>query len=174
METSFSHTDSSLYTLSEPLPAKAVKAGFWRRLPAFIIDNIILQILTGIIITPLKLNLDIDETTFLSIEDIIQNFEAFIIYGLFSITVYISISCFYFTLFHGSTGQTIGKKIMGLKVVPVADSMMTYKKAFIRYIGYIISEIPLFLGFLWIVFDKDKQGWHDKIAGTFVVKQLTS
>ncbi|HLA48407.1 MAG TPA: RDD family protein, partial [Nitrospinota bacterium] len=61
-----------------------------------------------------------------------------------------------------------------LKVVPVADSMMTYKKAFIRYIGYIISEIPLFLGFLWIVFDKDKQGWHDKIAGTFVVKQLTS
>jgi uncharacterized RDD family membrane protein YckC len=172
LETSFSPTASSLYTIiSEPLPAEAVKAGFWRRLPAFIIDSIILQFLTEIIITPLKLNLDINETPFASIEDIIQNFEAFIVYGLFSLTVYIFLSCFYFTLFHGSTGQTIGKRIMGVRVVPAKNGGMTYKKAFIRYIGYIISEIPLFLGFLWIAFDKDKQGWHDKIAGTFVLKK---
>ena len=59
---------------------------------------------------------------------------------------------------------------MGVKVVPAIGGVMTYKKAFVRYIGYGISEIPLFLGFLWIAFDKNKQGWHDKIAGTFVIK----
>lgn len=171
METTHYQSGSSLYTVvSEPIPAETVKAGFWRRLPAFIIDNIILQILTEIIITPLKLNLDINETSFSSIEDIIQNLDTFIIYGLSAIAIYMTISCLYFTLFHGSTGQTIGKKIMGVKVVPVADGMMTYRKAFVRYIGYGISEIPLFLGFLWIAFDKNKQGWHDKIAGTYVVK----
>ncbi|MBI3583237.1 MAG: RDD family protein [Nitrospinae bacterium] len=172
METTHYQSGSSLYTVvSEPIPAETVKAGFWRRLPAFIIDNIILQILTEIIITPLKLNLDINETSFSSIEDIIQNLDTFIIYGLSAIAIYMTISCLYFTLFHGSTGQTIGKKIMGVKVVPVEDGMMTYRKAFVRYIGYGISEIPLFLGFLWIAFDKNKQGWHDKIAGTYVVKQ---
>lgn len=172
METSFSQTGSSLYTvIQDSASAETVKAGFWRRLPAFIIDNIILQILTEIIITPLKLNLDINETSFASIEDIIQNLDTFIIYGLSAIAIFMAISCFYFTLFHGSTGQTIGKKITGVKVVPAIGGVMTYKKAFVRYIGYGISEIPLFLGFLWIAFDKNKQGWHDKIAGTYVVKQ---
>ena len=172
MENTYSHTGSASYTvITEPSSAETVKAGFWQRLPAFIIDNIILQILAEIIISPLKSNLDINETTFASIEDIIQNFETFITYGLFSIAVHISISCFYFTLFHGSTGQTIGKKMMGVKVVPSTGGMMNYRKAFIRYLGYIISVIPFFLGFLWIAFDKNKQGWHDKIAGTYVVKQ---
>jgi uncharacterized RDD family membrane protein YckC len=39
-----------------------------------------------------------------------------------------------------------------------------------RYVGYIISTIPLCLGFLWVGFDSKKQGWHDKIAGTVVVR----
>jgi uncharacterized RDD family membrane protein YckC len=38
-----------------------------------------------------------------------------------------------------------------------------------RYFAYLASIIPLFLGFLWIAFDKRKQGWHDKLAGTVVV-----
>ena len=173
METLYNQTGSSLYTvISDSAPSEIIKAGFWRRLPAFIIDNIILQILAEIIISPLKLNFDINETTFASMEDLIQNFETFIIYGLFSIAVYIFISGFYFTLFHGSTGQTIGKKMMDVKVVPSSGGTMTYRKSFIRYIGYIISEIPLFLGFLWIAIDKDKQGWHDKIAGTYVVNPV--
>ncbi len=41
-----------------------------------------------------------------------------------------------------------------------------------RYFAYFISTIPLCLGFLWIAFDKKKQGWHDKLAGTVVVRTL--
>jgi uncharacterized RDD family membrane protein YckC len=42
----------------------------------------------------------------------------------------------------------------------------------IRYLGYFISTMPLCLGFLWIVFDPRKQGWHDKLAGTVVIKKM--
>ncbi len=170
MEASYTLGSSSYTITTAPPSSETIKAGFWRRLPAFLIDIILLQILKEIILSPLKSNLGIDETSFASIEEIIQDFESFIIYGLFSMTVYIIISGFYFTLFYGSTGQSIGKKIMGLKVIPAAGGAMTYKKAFVRYIGYLISEIPLFLGFIWIAFDKEKQGWHDKIAKTYVVK----
>ena len=171
METTYNPTGTSLDTVvSGQSPVEVIKVGFWRRLPAFLIDIIILQILKEIIISPLKFNLSIDETTFASLEDIIQNFEAFVTYILLSIIVYLSISCFYFTQFYGSTGQSVGKKLMGIKVIPVTGGMMTYKKALVRYLGYLISEIPFFFGFIWIAIDKDKQGWHDRIAGTYVVK----
>ena len=40
----------------------------------------------------------------------------------------------------------------------------------VRYFAYIVSFMPLYLGFIWIYFDKRKQGFHDKIAGTVVIK----
>ncbi len=40
----------------------------------------------------------------------------------------------------------------------------------IRYLGYFLSLFPLGLGFLWVAFDQRKQGWHDKLAGTVVIK----
>ena len=40
----------------------------------------------------------------------------------------------------------------------------------IRYLGYYISTIPLFLGLIWVGIDKRKQGWHDKLAGTVVIR----
>jgi len=44
----------------------------------------------------------------------------------------------------------------------------------VRYIGYFISMIPLFLGLLWVAFDRRKQGWHDKLAGTVVIRRPPS
>jgi len=48
---------------------------------------------------------------------------------------------------------------------------ISQKQSVIRYIGYFVSLVPLCLGFLWIAFDKRKQGWHDKLAKTLVVKE---
>lgn len=67
-------------------------------------------------------------------------------------------------------GQTVGKKAMGIKVVKADGTPFGLVPAIIRYVGYIISGIVILLGFIWILFDPDKQGWHDKIAGTYVVK----
>ena len=67
------------------------------------------------------------------------------------------------------SGQTIGKQLTGLKVVGNAGTPVSTGRALLRFVGYIISAVPLSLGFVWIVFDKKGQGWHDKIAGTYVV-----
>ena len=67
-------------------------------------------------------------------------------------------------------GQTIGKKAMGIKVVKADGTPFGLVPAIIRYVGYIVSAVVILLGFIWILFDPDKQGWHDKIAGTYVVK----
>ena len=76
----------------------------------------------------------------------------------------------YFTYFFGTTGQTPGKKWMKIKVVSTDGSPMTLSKGFKRYLGYLVSGITIGVGFLWIIWDKDKQGFEDKIAKTYVIK----
>ena len=68
-------------------------------------------------------------------------------------------------------GQTFGKKIIKVKVVRMDGKVLTYRDAIIRYVCYFISAIPLGLGFFWVIWDEKKQGWHDKLAKTLVVKE---
>ena len=68
-------------------------------------------------------------------------------------------------------GQTLGKKIMKIKVVKEDGRAVDYKTAVIRYLTYIVSAIPLCLGYFWVIWDEKKQGWHDKLAKTLVVKE---
>ena len=82
----------------------------------------------------------------------------------------IFIGAVYYIYFHGSVGATIGKQLLHLKVVDEHNKIINYEKAVIRYIGRIISGLILGIGFLLIIFDKKKQGLHDKIAKTYVLK----
>ena len=66
-------------------------------------------------------------------------------------------------------GQTPGKMLLDIRVVKVDGSPLTRTDAFIRYLGYAINGLSLGLGWLWAFFDKDHQGWHDKVAKTYVV-----
>lgn len=67
-------------------------------------------------------------------------------------------------------GQTLGSRALSIRVVKTDGSELTLMDAFIRYIGLIISFAVVFIGVLWVIFDAEKQGWHDKIAKTYVVK----
>jgi uncharacterized RDD family membrane protein YckC len=127
-----------------PIAATTEKAGFLVRVVAYIIDFIILGVVQGIL------------------QVILGQSAAGGISTLISIA--------YFVYFWTSTGATPGDQVMGLRVVSTDGSPISYGKAFIRWIGYIISIIPIGLGFLWVIWDANKQGWHDKIAGTYVVK----
>jgi uncharacterized RDD family membrane protein YckC len=60
--------------------------------------------------------------------------------------------------------------MVGIKIVKTDGTPVTSVEALVRYIGYWASAIPLGLGFLWVAWDSGKQGWHDKIAGTCVVR----
>ncbi len=66
---------------------------------------------------------------------------------------------------------TPGKILLGLRIADAqTGEQPSTAKFLLRYVGYFIAGIPLGLGLLWVAFDKRKQGWHDKIAGTLVLK----
>jgi uncharacterized RDD family membrane protein YckC len=67
-------------------------------------------------------------------------------------------------------GTTIGGLICGIKVVRRDGAEINWDTAIVRALGCFLSLVVAGLGFLWIVFDEDRQAWHDKIAGTLVVR----
>jgi uncharacterized RDD family membrane protein YckC len=128
----------------------APKAGFWIRVLAFIIDSVILAVINALIGAILN-----SSTT-----------------GRTGIQTLLGI--IYFSYFwSGSSlwpGQTVGDKILNLRVIRTDGSDLSIVQAFIRYVGLFISFIVIFIGVIWVAFDPNKQGWHDKIAGTYVIK----
>jgi len=84
--------------------------------------------------------------------------------------VFLLLHMVYFTFFHTWSGQTIGKMIMGIKVVVGGGNKCTTPSvAFLRWSGYILSFVPLAMGFLWAAVDKDGCAWHDRLARTRVI-----
>ena len=70
-------------------------------------------------------------------------------------------------------GQTPGYKLIGMRVFRAKDGgPIGFGTGILRIIGYVINDIVfgIPIGFLWVLFDAQKQGWHDKIAGTVVVQ----
>lgn len=80
------------------------------------------------------------------------------------------LSSTYFVFLHGYGGKTAGKTILGIKLINNEGEGVGLWEAFVRWIGYYISGVFLFAGFLWFLVDSECQTWHDKIAGTYVVK----
>ena len=81
-------------------------------------------------------------------------------------------SLFYYVLFIGLKGQTLGKMALGIQVVDAHGNVPGIWRAILReIIGKLISTIVIFLGFLWVIWDPRKRGWHDYIGGTFVVRK---
>lgn len=98
-----------------------------------------------------------------------------ILFGLFDFTLrdntLLALFIVYETILIAKwNGQTVGKKILGLKVVSDKGGSLDWIKAFVRSASKILSAAPLFLGFLWMLWDEKSQTWHDKIADTDVVE----
>jgi uncharacterized RDD family membrane protein YckC len=69
-----------------------------------------------------------------------------------------------------NNGQTLGKSVMGIRVVKINGEPLQATDAIVRYIGYYINTFVFGLGWIWALFDANKQGWHDKLAQTLVVR----
>lgn len=70
----------------------------------------------------------------------------------------------------GGEGQTLGKRALGIRVVAsTTGGPIGYGAATGRYFGRILSAIPLLVGYFWMLWDPEKQTWHDKLAGSYVV-----
>jgi uncharacterized RDD family membrane protein YckC len=84
--------------------------------------------------------------------------------------LWLLISLAYFAGMWTWKGTTIGGIVLGLKVARLDGRPLTFVVALVRALAAAFSVIILFLGFLWIAWDADKQGWHDRIAGTVVLR----
>jgi uncharacterized RDD family membrane protein YckC len=76
----------------------------------------------------------------------------------------------YCVILLGENGQTLGKRLFDIRVVRSDGSPITYGRAFFRTILYVVSWVPFSLGFLWALWDRRKQAWHDKIVDTVVIR----
>ena len=131
--------------------------GFWARVGASLIDTVLmLMILLPIIHM-------VYGSAYWASDSFIQGpFDVLISYVLPAIAV---------IAFWIARQATPGKMAIGAKIVDSKTGKPAGTGQLVgRYLGYYVSVIPLFLGIFWVAFDDKKQGWHDKLAGTVVVR----
>jgi uncharacterized RDD family membrane protein YckC len=125
--------------------ASGPRAGFWRRFAAYFVDAVLIGIVSSVL-------------------------AAIIGFRNYS---WISpvLGLIYFTYLEGGlSGQTFGKRMLGIRVYDFrAGGPIGYGRAFIRTIGRYVSAIVCLLGYFWMLWDKEKQTWHDKFANDVVV-----
>lgn len=133
--------------------------GFWIRVGAYFIDLVVLIIPVLLIsflfraVTPAADELE------LAIVDMIDSFLSIIVWWV------------YFAVMNSSEWQaTLGKRAVGLKVVDENGNRISFGRATGRYFAEIISGLILLIGYMMVGWTKRKQGLHDMIASTYVVK----
>lgn len=136
-------------------------AGFWVRVAATIIDSVLIRI----VITPLFLLLG--EQSFGASDSLIPS-------G-WDLTLNYFFPALAIILFWIYKSSTPGKMVFKLKIVDAkTGGRPTTRQLVGRYFAYYISILPFMLGFAWVAIDNRKQGWHDKLAGTLVVRDKTN
>jgi len=76
----------------------------------------------------------------------------------------------YLTIFARFGGQTVGKMLLGLRVVRLDGHGLESLQALRRLGGMLLAGLPGLAGFLWVAFDVERRGWHDRVGGTLVVR----
>jgi uncharacterized RDD family membrane protein YckC len=127
--------------------ASGARAGFWRRFGAAFVDGLVIALPINVLVAAFP--------------------DAIVALNALSILV----QAVYFTLLEGGrSGQTLGKQALGIRVVDLqGGGSIGYGRAFVRYLGRFVSTIVFLLGYLWMLWDREKQTWHDKMAGSVVV-----
>jgi uncharacterized RDD family membrane protein YckC len=130
-------------TSADTLP----RAGFWIRLAALLLDVILVGVICSFLsgLTPNGTHVRIRA-------DLLP---ALAVYG---------------AVMWKLKGSTVGGIVCGLKVVRLDDRPLDWGTTIVRALGCFLSLVVLGLGFIWVVFDDQRQSWHDRIAGTTVVR----
>ncbi|MFY0543979.1 RDD family protein [Brevibacillus sp. H7] len=141
-----------------PYPERTLPyAGFGIRLAGFLLDMMFLLGISFLIFNPIRRALGIDLDTPSGVDLAEFGFDLL-----------------YFLILAWWSGQTLGKQIVGIRVINArqARGKLTLGQVLLReVIGKTLSSIPLFLGYLWVLWNTKKQGWHDLMARTCVVRE---
>ena len=155
-----------MFREKEKEPIALEFAGLWRRLGAFVIDLSALGAAASFL-TPFHW------FGFGNFFDL----SAYIDFPLLAIPfvavanpVSAMLSGVYFVALWAWRGQTLGMMIAGIRLIRTDGTDVDTGHSLTRLLGALVSALPLFAGLLWIGFDECRQGWHDHLAGTYVVK----
>jgi len=145
-------------------------AGFWSRAAARIIDLVIIIAAFNLIYLLDRLGADAGLWTGMRLGDGSPTGAgismANVLRGLFFLTFPV----FYYVYLHAVYGQTFGKMALKIMVVNEDGTPLDYRKAFLRWLGYFLCDLTFYIGYLWAAFDPRKQGLHDKVCKTVVVR----
>lgn len=134
--------------------------GFWVRVGAAIVDSLIIMVIT----VPLLLSIYGSDYWFDPEAPFISGPGEFLISWVFP-----AVATILFWLYKRATP---GKMVVSAQVVDATTGdTLTVGQSIGRYLAYFLATLPLCLGIIWVAFDPRKQGWHDKLAGTVVVRK---
>jgi len=140
--------------------------GFFRRANALIIDLFVIALLTSIMSAMAYVGYRVG-----------LGAHGLVIAGgndaaLFAILTlgWLGLTSAYFIVMHGLGGQTIGKLLLGLRVVDIDRQPPSIRQAAIRWFAA-VGFAPVGIGFLWVLWQAEKRGWHDFVARTWVIHE---
>ena len=140
--------------------------GLFRRGSAFLIDVVVLFLFSLLLYRLISVAYRVGLATYqgsLSWGRLPDLPRIFLVAWLFFVSAY-------FVVLHGAAGRTLGQSLFGLRVVDVRQQPITYGRALIRWLA-VLATAPLLLGFIRILWNREKRGWHDALAGTWVVRE---
>jgi len=128
-------------------------AGFWRRALALLVDGGVwwLLLTVGGLLTAMLGRVEL-------------------VARAFDYTYGLVVPAAYVVLLHGTTGQTLGKMLVGARVVGLSGQPIGYPRALARYAAWLLSALPLLVGFLVAAARSDRRALHDLVAGTRVIR----
>lgn len=143
-------------------------ASFWQRFGAYLLDSLIMVFLGGIPALVVFFILVRGGGPYWTEEEA----EAAAVFGtVIFFLVYVAIDAIYHAAGDGGRG-TWGKQALGLRVQDARSGKeIGFGRGLVRYVILIVGSIPLYLGWLWMIWDAQRQTWHDKAANTIIVQR---
>jgi uncharacterized RDD family membrane protein YckC len=147
--------------------AELRRGGFFRRLCAFLIDLVVIALLSALMGVMAYIGYKVG----LSAHNRLLSWNSAGPLVSFLTLSCMGLSTVYFVTFHGMEGKTIGKWLLGLRVVGLEQRPITFRRALLRWIGAVgLGCVSFGLAFLWILWQREKRGWHDFLARTWVIR----
>ncbi len=140
------------------MDAEIEYAGFWQRFGAMFLDSLLIYVISLVLLLIVYGDIYLDDPT--------------AYWGPASVLISYGLPPCLILSFWINKSTTPAKMAVAAAIVDArTGGRPTTKQFVIRYLAYGLSTLPCFLGYLWIVFDRRKQGWHDKLADTVVVRR---
>ena len=152
--------------INHPEPDSRLWGGFIRRACAFVVDWAMILLLGSVMFLMSHIGYKVGLSAH-GRSVTMENSS-----GLYFILTWASValSAVYFVIFHSLDGRTIGKWIFGLRVIGAENGDVTSRQAFLRWLAT-VGFAPILLGFLWVIWSREKRAWHDIIAQTWVIRE---